>query len=143
MTFTCTTLRPRTTQTPPSGQTPMGSISVRFHFCSLHFHPSCYLVFRTRDRFDVTQTKTHTHTHTHTHILIASTCARVSDSSNRVLIENSVVHAGDDCVVIKSGKDAACRAFATPSANILVRNVTLDACSCFKVCRRFPLFFSL
>ena len=46
--------------------------------------------------------------------------------------QDSVIHAGDDCVVIKSGLNAAGRAFATPSANIHVRNVTLDACSCFK-----------
>ena len=54
------------------------------------------------------------------------------DSSRRVLLEDSSFHAGDDCVVLKSGKDAAGRAFATPTANVLMRNLTLEACSCFK-----------
>ena len=54
------------------------------------------------------------------------------DSSRRVLLEDSHFHAGDDCVVLKSGKDAAGRAFATPTANVLMRNLTLEACSCFK-----------
>lgn len=39
---------------------------------------------------------------------------------------------GDDCVVLKSGFDAVGRAFATPTANVLIRNLTLEACSCFK-----------
>jgi hypothetical protein len=54
------------------------------------------------------------------------------DSSRRVLLEDSHFHAGDDCVVLKSGKDAAGRSFGKPSANILIRNLTLEACSCFK-----------
>lgn len=54
------------------------------------------------------------------------------DSSRQVLVENSLIHAGDDCIVLKSGKDGYGRKFNTPTANILVRNVTLDACSCFK-----------
>ena len=29
-------------------------------------------------------------------------------------------------------KDAAGRAFGTPTANVLMRNLTLEACSCFK-----------
>ena len=49
-----------------------------------------------------------------------------------MLLEDSHFHAGDDCVVLKSGKDAAGRAFATPTCNILMRNLTLEACSCFK-----------
>ena len=39
---------------------------------------------------------------------------------------------GDDCVVLKSGKDSNGRAFARPTANVLIRNLTLEACSCFK-----------
>lgn len=54
------------------------------------------------------------------------------DSSRHVLLEDSYFHAGDDCVVLKSGKDAAGRAFKTPTANVLMRNLTLEACSCFK-----------
>ena len=54
------------------------------------------------------------------------------DSTSRALIENSTIHAGDDCIVVKSGEDAAGRAFATPSANILARDLVLDSCSCFK-----------
>ena len=54
------------------------------------------------------------------------------DSSRRVLLENSYFHAGDDCVVLKSGKDAAGRAFHKPTTDVLMRNLTLDACSCFK-----------
>jgi polygalacturonase len=54
------------------------------------------------------------------------------DSSLRVLLEDSTIHTGDDCVVIKSGEDAAGRAFGVPTANVLVRNMSLEACSCFK-----------
>ena len=34
--------------------------------------------------------------------------------------------------MLKSGKDAAGRAFGKPTANVLMRNLTLEACSCFK-----------
>ena len=54
------------------------------------------------------------------------------DSSRRVLLEDSWVSTGDDCVVIKSGKDAAGRAFGAPTVDVLIRNMTLAACSCFK-----------
>ena len=54
------------------------------------------------------------------------------DSSQRVALEDSWVSTGDDCVVLKSGRDAKGRAFATPTADVLVRNMTLAACSCFK-----------
>jgi len=43
------------------------------------------------------------------------------DSCSNVVIRNfNVIHCGDDAVAIKSGKDAAGRAFNKPSYNILI-----------------------
>jgi polygalacturonase len=46
------------------------------------------------------------------------------DSSSDVLIENVTIACGDDHIAIKSGMDAAGRAFGMPSTNITVRNAT-------------------
>jgi len=48
------------------------------------------------------------------------------DSSRNVLIENSAYSGADDCVAIKSGWDCFGVAYAKPSVNITVRNVTCD-----------------
>jgi polygalacturonase len=47
------------------------------------------------------------------------------DSCSNVLIENIIVRAGDDGVAIKSGLNAAGRAFGMPCQHITVRNVTV------------------
>lgn len=51
------------------------------------------------------------------------------DSCSNVVIRNfNVIHCGDDAVAIKSGKDAAGRAFNKPSYNILIEgNTTVSA----------------
>jgi len=48
------------------------------------------------------------------------------DSSRDVLIENSTYRGGDDCVAIKSGWDCFGEAYAKPSANIVIRNLTCE-----------------
>lgn len=44
------------------------------------------------------------------------------ESSKNVLIENCVFDTGDDCIAIKSGRNADGRKWNTPSENIIVRN---------------------
>lgn len=44
------------------------------------------------------------------------------ESCNRVLIEDCEFHTGDDCIAIKSGRNADGRKWATPSQNIVVRH---------------------
>ncbi|HOP96247.1 MAG TPA: glycoside hydrolase family 28 protein [Verrucomicrobiota bacterium] len=44
------------------------------------------------------------------------------DSSRDVLIENCVFDTGDDCIAIKSGKNADGRRVGVPSENIVIRN---------------------
>ncbi|HYG24108.1 MAG TPA: glycoside hydrolase family 28 protein [Verrucomicrobiae bacterium] len=44
------------------------------------------------------------------------------DSSRDVLIENCVFDTGDDCIAIKSGKNADGRRVGIPSENIIIRN---------------------
>ncbi len=47
------------------------------------------------------------------------------DSSRDVLIENCLFDTGDDCIAIKSGKDADGRRVNVPSENIIIRNCTM------------------
>jgi len=47
------------------------------------------------------------------------------ESSRDVLIENSVFDTGDDCIAIKSGRDADGRRVHVPSENIIVRGCTM------------------
>jgi unsaturated rhamnogalacturonyl hydrolase len=47
------------------------------------------------------------------------------DSCRDVLIENCVFDTGDDCIAIKSGKDADGRRVGVPSENIIVRNCVM------------------
>jgi unsaturated rhamnogalacturonyl hydrolase len=47
------------------------------------------------------------------------------DSSRDVLIENCVFDTGDDCIAIKSGKDADGRRVNVPSENIIIRNCVM------------------
>jgi unsaturated rhamnogalacturonyl hydrolase len=47
------------------------------------------------------------------------------DSSRDVLIENCLFDTGDDCIAIKSGKDADGRRVNVPSENIIVRNCVM------------------
>lgn len=47
------------------------------------------------------------------------------DSCRDVLIENCLFDTGDDCVAIKSGKDADGRRVNVPSENIIVRNCVM------------------
>ncbi|MEH7387781.1 glycosyl hydrolase family 28 protein [Bacillus sp. JJ1521] len=47
------------------------------------------------------------------------------DSSTNVLIENNYIHTGDDCIVIKSGRDQDGWRLNKPSENIIIRNNTL------------------
>ena len=47
------------------------------------------------------------------------------DSSRDVLIENCVFDTGDDCIAIKSGKDADGRRVGVSSENIVVRNCVM------------------
>lgn len=46
------------------------------------------------------------------------------DSCQNVLIENSYISVGDDCIAIKSGWDQYGIAYGRPSSNILIRNIT-------------------
>lgn len=48
------------------------------------------------------------------------------ESCDRVLIENCVFHTGDDCIAIKSGRNADGRKWNIPSQNIIVRNCTME-----------------
>lgn len=54
------------------------------------------------------------------------------ESCENVLIENCVFHTGDDCIAIKSGRNADGRAGGTgryagrPSKNIIIRNCTME-----------------
>jgi unsaturated rhamnogalacturonyl hydrolase len=47
------------------------------------------------------------------------------DSSRDVLIENCVFDTGDDCIAIKSGKNADGRRVGVPSENIIIRNCVM------------------
>jgi len=47
------------------------------------------------------------------------------DSCRDVLIENCVFDTGDDCIAIKSGKDADGRRIGVPSENLIIRNCTM------------------
>ncbi len=47
------------------------------------------------------------------------------ESSVDVLIENCFFDTGDDCIAIKSGRDADGRRVATPSENIVIRGCTM------------------
>ena len=44
------------------------------------------------------------------------------ESSKNILIENCIFDTGDDCIAIKSGRNADGRKWNTPSENIIVRN---------------------
>jgi unsaturated rhamnogalacturonyl hydrolase len=47
------------------------------------------------------------------------------DSSRDVLIENCIFDTGDDCIAIKSGKNADGRRVNVPSENIIIRNCVM------------------
>jgi unsaturated rhamnogalacturonyl hydrolase len=47
------------------------------------------------------------------------------ESCRDVLIENCVFDTGDDCIAIKSGKDADGRRIGMPSENLIIRNCTM------------------
>jgi unsaturated rhamnogalacturonyl hydrolase len=47
------------------------------------------------------------------------------DSSRDVLIENCIFDTGDDCIAIKSGKDADGRRVNMPSENLIIRNCVM------------------
>jgi unsaturated rhamnogalacturonyl hydrolase len=47
------------------------------------------------------------------------------DSCKDVLIEHCIFDTGDDCIAIKSGKDADGRRVNVPSENIIIRNCTM------------------
>ena len=47
------------------------------------------------------------------------------ESCRNVLIENCLFDTGDDCIAVKSGRNADGRRLATPSENIVVRNCTM------------------
>lgn len=47
------------------------------------------------------------------------------ESCNGVLIEACTFDTGDDCIAIKSGRNADGRRLATPSGNIVIRNCTM------------------
>jgi unsaturated rhamnogalacturonyl hydrolase len=47
------------------------------------------------------------------------------DSCRDVLIENCVFDTGDDCIAIKSGKDADGRRIGVPSENLIIRNCNM------------------
>ena len=49
------------------------------------------------------------------------------ESCNRVLIENCYFDTGDDCIAIKSGRNADGRRIATPCENIVIRNCDMRA----------------
>ena len=48
------------------------------------------------------------------------------ESCDRVLIENCLFHTGDDCIAIKSGRNADGRKWNIPSQNIIVRNCEMQ-----------------
>ena len=48
------------------------------------------------------------------------------ESCDRVLIENCIFHTGDDCIAIKSGRNADGRKWNIPSQNIIVRNCEMQ-----------------
>jgi unsaturated rhamnogalacturonyl hydrolase len=48
------------------------------------------------------------------------------DSSKDVLIENCIFDTGDDCIAIKSGKDADGRRVGVPSENLIIRNCVMQ-----------------
>mmetsp|Transcript_29268 Transcript_29268/g.40446 ORF Transcript_29268/g.40446 Transcript_29268/m.40446 type:complete len:289 (+) Transcript_29268:36-902(+) len=56
------------------------------------------------------------------------------DSSQDVLIENSYFRVGDDGVAIKSGWDCFGTQYGMPSANIVIRNLTVDSPTAAGVC---------
>mgnify|MGYP003044703678 CR=1 FL=1 len=51
-----------------------------------------------------------------------STTSLAPESSKNVLIENCIFDTGDDCIAIKSGRNADGRKWNVPSENIIVRN---------------------
>lgn len=48
------------------------------------------------------------------------------ESCENVLIENCIFHTGDDCIAIKSGRNADGRRTPVPSRNIIVRGCTME-----------------
>ena len=48
------------------------------------------------------------------------------ESCENVLIENTIFHTGDDCIAIKSGRNADGRRKAVPSKNIIIRGCTME-----------------
>jgi unsaturated rhamnogalacturonyl hydrolase len=48
------------------------------------------------------------------------------DSCKDVLIENCIFDTGDDCIAIKSGKDADGRRVGVPSENLIIRNCVMQ-----------------
>lgn len=48
------------------------------------------------------------------------------ESCNRVLIENCLFRTGDDCIAIKSGRNADGRRWGTPCQNVVVRNCKME-----------------
>ena len=48
------------------------------------------------------------------------------ESCDRVLIENCTFHTGDDCIAIKSGRNADGRKWNIPSQNMIVRNCVME-----------------
>ena len=67
----------------------------------------------------VCYTHTHSQTHTYTHIEGVE-----PDGSVDVLIQNNDITSGDDCVVIKSGRDADAWEMGQPTRNVIVRGNT-------------------
>jgi polygalacturonase len=49
------------------------------------------------------------------------------ESCDHVVIENCLFDTGDDCIAIKSGRNADGRRLATPSQNIVIANCTMHA----------------
>ena len=49
------------------------------------------------------------------------------DCVERAVVEDSIIHSGDDAVCIKSGIDWFGRSYAHPSRDILIRNITVTA----------------
>jgi len=48
------------------------------------------------------------------------------DSSRNVLVENSILHTGDDAIVIKSGKDKDGRRVGRPSENVIIHDIKIE-----------------
>lgn len=48
------------------------------------------------------------------------------ESCNRVLIENCLFRTGDDCIAIKSGRNADGRKWGIPCQNVIVRNCKME-----------------